>query len=568
LSDPAITVEGLRKAYGQNEAVRGIDFEVASGEVFGFLGTNGAGKTTTIEILEGYRQRTGGEANVLGVDPARPTRAWRERIGLVLQECELDPLLTVRETLELFAAFYSRPRPIDDTVELVGLGEKRDARAGTLSGGQKRRVDVAVALIGDPDLVFLDEPTTGFDPSARRESWNMIEGLKALGKTIFLTTHYMDEAQHLSDRVAILRRGEIVATGRPEDLSAGGQGRATGIRFRLPNGVSVDAVRAHADAPVEVSGNEVAVKTDKPQRTLYRLTGWAESEGLELAALDVRRPSLEDVFLELTSGGNTGGDAALVLRETRFGLLTAVRNPRVVVFSIAFPVVLLVLFNSIFTSGADKTTQFSGGTISTDAYFTAGMTAYSIMMSAFTTILVGLTTQRESGQLKRLRGTPMPAWTFIAAQVLRSIVLVVAMVTALLLIGHFAFDVDLHSDTVVGLIVYVGLGTATMASLGIALTVVTPTADAASTIGPFTAVILSFISGVFIPVETLPNWLESIGRVFPLFHLADGLQATLASGTSGTGLGGDNVAVLAIWGVAGLVTAARHFPWEPQASRG
>ena len=216
VSEAAISVRGLRKSYGEHEAVSGIDFEVGSGEVFGFLGPNGAGKTTTIEILEGYRERSAGEVEVLGVDPGEPTREWRSRVGLVLQECELDPLLTVREAVSLFATFYPAPRPVGETIELTGLAEKREARIGSLSGGQKRRVDVAIGIIGDPDLIFLDEPTTGFDPTARRDAWNMIEGLKALGKTVFLTTHYMDEAEHLADRVAILREGRIVAQGADE----------------------------------------------------------------------------------------------------------------------------------------------------------------------------------------------------------------------------------------------------------------------------------------------------------------------------------------------------------------
>jgi ABC-2 type transport system ATP-binding protein len=301
VAESAISVRGLRKSYGEHEAVRGIDFEVVAGEVFGFLGTNGAGKTTTIEILEGYRARTAGEASVLGVDPARPTREWRARIGLVLQESEPDPLLTVRETLDLYATFYPSPRGVDETIDLVGLAEKRDARVGTLSGGQRRRVDVGVGLIGDPDLVFLDEPTTGFDPAARRDAWNMIEGLQQLGKTIFLTTHYLDEAQHLSDRVAILRDGGIVAMGPPEEVA--GDGGGTVIRFRLPQGVALDDVRARLDgAALETSGNEVSFRTEHPQQALYRLTSWAEQERIELAALDVRRPSLEDVFLELTTG--------------------------------------------------------------------------------------------------------------------------------------------------------------------------------------------------------------------------------------------------------------------------
>jgi ABC-2 type transport system ATP-binding protein len=299
----AISVKDLRMRYGPNEAVRGISFEVASGEVFGFLGPNGAGKTTTIEILEGYRKRTGGEVSVLGADPGRPTRSWRERIGLVLQECELDPTLTVRELVTLFSDFYRSPSSVDETIELVGLGEKRDARVGTLSGGQRRRVDVAVGIIGDPDLVFLDEPTTGFDPSARRDAWNMIEGLKNLGKTIFLTTHYMDEAQHLADRVAILRQGELVAVGDLAQIGAG-VGAETVIRFRLPSGSSAEELGTVVGQPVELSGDVASLKVEHPQRPLYRLTGWAEERGIVLDGLEAAHPTLEDVFLELTRAGH------------------------------------------------------------------------------------------------------------------------------------------------------------------------------------------------------------------------------------------------------------------------
>ena len=300
MGEAAVTVQDLHKSYGDFEAVRGISFEIAPGEIFGFLGPNGAGKSTTIEILKGYRSRTGGDTWVLGTVPAKPTRAWRERIGLVLQESELEPTLTVRETIRMFAGFYSKPRPVDDVIGLVGLQDKADARVGGLSGGQKRRADVAVALIGDPDLVFLDEPTTGFDPTARREAWNMIEGLKSLGKTVFLTTHYMDEAQHLADRVVIIARGRIVAEGKPDELGAAGKAGATVVRFRLPQGYKPEQVSAEVDAKVEVAGGVASFEADRPQRALYRLTGWAEREGIELVDIEVRRPSLEDVFLQLT----------------------------------------------------------------------------------------------------------------------------------------------------------------------------------------------------------------------------------------------------------------------------
>ncbi|MGN6254402.1 MAG: ABC transporter ATP-binding protein [Solirubrobacterales bacterium] len=301
MSEVAISVQGLRKSYGEHEAVAGIDFEVAAGEVFGFLGPNGAGKTTTIEILEGYRERSGGEVSVLGADPSQPTRAWRERVGLVLQECELDPLWTVREAVSLFARFYRSPRPVEETIELVGLADKRDARIGTLSGGQKRRADVALGIVGDPDLIFLDEPTTGFDPSARRDAWNMIEGLKALGKTVFLTTHYMDEAQHLADRVAILREGQIVAQGRIEEI-AETIGRSTVIGFALNGGLALEDVRGVVAGVVAAAGDQVEIQSERPQRDLYRLLALAEERGIELRELEVRRPNLEDVFLELTRG--------------------------------------------------------------------------------------------------------------------------------------------------------------------------------------------------------------------------------------------------------------------------
>jgi ABC-2 type transport system ATP-binding protein len=305
MAKPAITVRGLRKSYGSNEAVRGIDFEVPPGEVFGFLGPNGAGKTTTIEILEGYRARTAGEVSVLGIDPGHPNREWRTRIGLVLQECELNPLLTVGETMHLYASFFPKAHAVDETLDLVGLGDKSKARVGSLSGGQQRRLDVGVGIIGNPELLFLDEPTTGFDPSARRGAWNMIEGLKELGTTIVLTTHYMEEAQHLADRVVIMRGGGIVAQGAPETL--GEQlGRETVIRFRTYDGIA-DRVAAAVGRQAIVTGNEASIASTDPQRDLYRLLQWAEGEGVTLPDLEVRRPSLEDVFLEVTSDSEENG---------------------------------------------------------------------------------------------------------------------------------------------------------------------------------------------------------------------------------------------------------------------
>jgi ABC-2 type transport system ATP-binding protein len=275
----------LRKSYGEAEAVRGIDLEVMPGEVFAFLGPNGAGKTTTVEILEGYRRRSGGEVRVLGEDPERAGREWRERIGIVLQSGRLDPYLTVRESLGLYAGYFRAPRPVDEVIELVGLGEKAEARASKLSGGQQRRLDVGMALIGDPELLFLDEPTTGFDPTARRQAWDVIAGLRDLGKTVFLTTHYMDEAQRLADRVTIIAAGEIVARGTPEDLGDRESQPAT-IHYRD-------------------GGEEVRVETTTLVKTLHELTGAALARGEDLEGLEVTRPTLEDVYLELIAGSET-----------------------------------------------------------------------------------------------------------------------------------------------------------------------------------------------------------------------------------------------------------------------
>jgi ABC-2 type transport system ATP-binding protein len=304
---PAIAVTGLQMRYGDREVLKGIDLTVQSGEILGFLGPNGAGKTTTIEILEGYRDRTAGEVTVLGVDPAHPTREWRERIGLVLQECELDPALTVGEILRLYAAFYRAPRPVEDVIALVGLTGRESSRIGTLSGGQRRRADVALALIGDPELIFLDEPTTGFDPRARREAWEMIRGLKELGKTVLLTTHYMEEAQALADRVAIIRAGEIIAEGPPDEIGGDRQGQ-TVISFRAGDDLGDDRVAAAVEREVSRHEGRVSLETDDPQPVLLRLLSWADREGVELAGLEVRRPSLEEIFVELT-GEPEGGRA-------------------------------------------------------------------------------------------------------------------------------------------------------------------------------------------------------------------------------------------------------------------
>ncbi|MGH2807924.1 MAG: ABC transporter ATP-binding protein [Actinomycetota bacterium] len=291
-------MKDLRKNYGSVEAVRGVDLRVAEGECFALLGPNGAGKTTTVEILEGHRSRSGGDVGVLGHDPAKKERALKERIGIVLQETGVERYLTVAEVIEQFRGYYPHPRPLDEVIEVVGLQDKRNERVRKLSGGQQRRLDVAVGLAGDPELLFLDEPTTGFDPGARRGAWQMIENLKALGKTVFLTTHYMDEAQRLADRVAIIADGKIVAEGTPASL-AGNDPTARTVSFTLEGGIELPSRwRERATAYTGV----VSIRTSEAVKDLHELTRWALDNDVDLAGLEVRGASLEDVYLALTGG--------------------------------------------------------------------------------------------------------------------------------------------------------------------------------------------------------------------------------------------------------------------------
>ena len=297
---PVIQVRGLRKSYGSVEAVAGVDLEVYPGEVFAFLGPNGAGKTTTVEILEGYRRRTAGDVFVLGADPAKAGRAWRARIGVVLQEAEPEAELTAGECLSMYAGYYGRPRPVAETLDLVQLADHRATRCGQMSGGQRRRLDLALALIGDPELIFLDEPTTGFDPAARQSAWAVIAGLRDLGKTIFLTTHYMEEAEELADRIAVLAAGRIVAQGSPATLG-GRDTEASVISFTLPPGVPVtDLPPAVAACVTRTAGGHLEAETPSPGPLLATLGGWAEAHHLDLPDLQVHRHTLEDIYLQLT----------------------------------------------------------------------------------------------------------------------------------------------------------------------------------------------------------------------------------------------------------------------------
>lgn len=292
---PAVKVTQLVKEYGALRAVDGVDLMIEPGEVFALLGPNGAGKTTAVEIMEGHRERSSGSVEVLGFDPATGGREYRERIGIVLQESAVEPELTVSEVIDVYGDVFPKRRPTGELIELVGLEEKTDARVKTLSGGQQRRLELALGLVGDPDLVFLDEPTTGFDPSARRQAWSVIENLSSLGKTILLTTHYMDEAQHLADRIAVIADGSIVAEGTPDTLGGRQQAEAT-VRFALPDGVSISELPVQ---PAASTDGKVVFSTREPTRLLNQLTSWAIGRSLELDSLSVERPTLEDVYLQL-----------------------------------------------------------------------------------------------------------------------------------------------------------------------------------------------------------------------------------------------------------------------------
>jgi ABC-2 type transport system ATP-binding protein len=297
--EAAIAVRGVRKSYGGVQALDGVDLTVRRGEVLALLGPNGAGKTSLVEILEGHRIADAGEISVLGFDPAKHERAFRERIGIVLQEEGLEENLTVREMIELYGAAYPSPRPVDEIIELVGLTEQRDARAGMLSGGQRRRLDLAVGICGDPELIFLDEPTTGFDPAARRRSWELIADLRALGKTILLTTHYMEEAQRLADRVVVIANGRVIAEGTPDTLGRGDADAAL-VAFKIPGGYHADEMPLPDGAEIERAGDTLSFHTNTPTADLAPLLSWAAVRGVELEGLAVTRPTLEDVYLQLT----------------------------------------------------------------------------------------------------------------------------------------------------------------------------------------------------------------------------------------------------------------------------
>ena len=426
----AVSVEHLSKSYGDTVAVRDVSFEVQKGEVFALLGPNGAGKTTTVEILEGFRDRSGGAVQTLGVDPAdHSTQRWlRTRIGVVLQELAIEPYYSVRQVLTRNAGYYPNPRPIDEVIELIGLREKADERIKKLSGGQQRRLDVGLGIIGNPDLLFLDEPTTGLDPAGRRDTWDLIKRLSAAGTTVLLTTHYMDEVEALAQRVAVLFGQEIVASGTPSSIGGRDLGAVT-IRFRLPEGVALGELPMAAEP---AGDGQVVIHTEDELRVLHELTGWALAGGHALGgAVGAARvagghlPRTDEVgrmsarvgsdagALEVPEKGSFRGlsDLPLVARQVWFEQLSFWLNPIGALMTIAFSVIFLILLGA--TAGTSTVSAY--GHIKLIDYYVAGFCAYGVMAACFTILAISLVNRREMGLLKRLRLSPLPTWMAMSA---------------------------------------------------------------------------------------------------------------------------------------------------------
>lgn len=594
-SDLAIRVRGLVKRYEGEDVVRGVDFDIARGQIFALLGPNGAGKTTTVEILEGFRSRDRGEVVVLGYDPDRQPGALKSRVGIVLQSNGVEPYLSVRETIRMYASFYPHPRPVEEVVNLVGLTSKADDRAIRLSGGQQRRLDVAIALVGDPDLLFLDEPTTGFDPSARRDAWSIIENLAELGKTVLLTTHYMDEAQHLADVVAVIAAGRIVATGSPDTLGHREMQQAK-VRYR-PGGGS--AAPTGLSGPVDGDGF-CEFATDDATRALHELTGWALEHGRELEGLEVVRPSLEDVYLALTAPGlaesappapPTGAadvvagssreiaepaapalaeeigptfgarltrSVALMASQVRYVNKAFWRNPARAFFTFAFPLMFLVIFTSL--AGSFRV-NVGTRTVSSATYYVASMGAYAVINACFDNLAVAVVFQRESGILKRIKGTPLPKISFLAGRIVHAMLIGVVLVAITAAFGRAFYHVDVPTGlTLLRFLVALVIGSAGFCALGLAITGVIPNADSAAVIVNAVLLPLLFLSGIFIPfTTTTPSWIVWVARVFPIRHFVGAMQA----GFLGTPFSWSDVLVTAAWGLGGLVLAYRYFSWEP-----
>ncbi len=575
----AVEVRGLTKSYGDAMVLRGVDLAIAPGEIFALLGPNGAGKTTTVEILEGFRRRDGGLVRVLGEDPADESLALRSRIGIVLQANGVDPYLSVAETVAMFASIYPHPRPVDEVIALVGLEAQRDARVVRLSGGQQRRLDVAVALVGDPELLFLDEPTTGFDPSARREAWEVVKNLAVLGKTVLLTTHYMDEAQYLADTVAVIAQGRIVARGTPETIGDRSR-RHVRVHFRVADG-STPPERLAAT----VENGAFAFATEDATAALHALTTWALEGGHHIEGLEVTRPTLEDVYLELTGAVAPGTPdpvavpvarpapadrrrreragvarlARVTLTQVRYVNKAFWRNPSRAFFTFAFPLMFLVIFTSLV---GNFNVAVGGRVVRSATYYVASMGAYAVINACWNSLATSLAFQREEGLLKRVRGTPMPSSAFLVSRVLHAVAVGVGLVVLTAAFGRAFYGVSLPTGlTLARFALALVVGAATFCALGLATVSFLPNTDSAIVTTNAIVLPLLFLSGVFIPITaTSPSWIQWVARVFPVRHCVNAMQAAFL----GVPFSWGDVGVVALWGVAALVIALRFFTWEPR----
>lgn len=585
----AVYVRGLRKSYDGVGVVRNVDLEIRSGEIFALLGPNGAGKTTTVEILEGFRKRDGGELSVLGGDPDSKRLDLKSRIGIVLQANGVERYLTVTETLAMYASFYEHSRPVNEVIELVGLAEKRHDRALRLSGGQQRRLDVAIALVGDPDLLFLDEPTTGFDPSARREAWEIIKNLAKLGKTVLLTTHYMDEAQYLADTVAVIAKGCIVASGSPATLGHREKAQVR-IRYRPTRELPTPE---HLVGTINSAGfNEIL--TDDATATLFELTSWAVEHRCSLDGLEVIRPSLEDVYLELIalpidhdrvvpraldidSASPTAKPESvprstprtplirraarsldLTFSQVRYVNKSFWRNPSRVFFTFAFPLMFLVIFTSLV---GNFSVHIGARTVGSSTYYVASMSAFAVISACFNNLAASITFQREMGILKRLKGTPLPRASFIGARIIHAMLVSAVLVAITAAFGRLFYNADIPTGfSLIRFALILAVGSASFCALGLALSGAIPNEDSSEVIINAIIFPLLFLSGIFIPFSnTTPQWILWIARIFPVRHFVDGMQ----SGFLGTQFSWTGLLVITGWGLAGLLLAIQYFRWEP-----
>ena len=562
-STPVITVRGLRKSYGKVEAVRGIDLSVSGGEVFALLGPNGAGKTTTVEILEGQRDRTAGEVWVLGHDPGRNERALKRRIGIVLQSTGVEPYLRVEETIDLFRGYYPHPLPTDEILDVIGLREQRRTLVRRLSGGQQRRLDVAIGLAGDPELLFLDEPTTGFDPSARRGAWEMIRNLRSLGKTVVLTTHYMDEAEHLADRVAIMVDGQIVAVGAPAELVR--KDRATTIRFRAAAG-SGDPPAGLGAQPTDQQGGYAVTDrhTDPNAARAHRLGRGARhracrADGLAADAGGPVRRARGPRRRRPEGGVNA---FVLALRQVRYENTAFWRNPVSAFFVFVFPLMILAIFNLLF---GNRELNVAGGTTHTATFYVPAIMALSVIYTCFHNVAIGVCYGRERGLLKRTRGTPLPSWAFLFGRIAHAVLLAILLVAIVTGVGALFYNVDIPSNTLPALALTLVVGAATFCALALAVTAIIPNADASPAVVNGATLPLLFISDVFIPLSDAPRWLTIFADIFPVKRLAAAMHTAFNPFETGAGFEWVHLLVMLGWMVVALVVAVRYFSWEPRS---